>query len=92
MYKLDRVRRVKILLGALILIFLALFLIGLVGPRYRIIFDDFMNEQLYSITKVCSLFSAVLCLVGLFIINALEEDIAEWLGILDKEIMDNRRR
>ena len=92
MYKLDRVRKVKIFLGVLIFVFFALFLLGYVGGGYEIIMDGFMNEPLYSIAMVCSLFSAVVCLAGFFIVNALEKDIAEWLGILEKKITDNKHQ
>lgn len=86
MYKLDRVRRVKIVLGVLTLVFFALFLLGYGGGGYEIIIDGFMNEPLYSIVMVSSLFSAVVCLIGFFVVNELEKDIAEWLGILEKRI------
>lgn len=91
MYKLDRVRKAKILLGVLILVFFVLFLLGYGSGGYEII-DGFMNEPLYSITMVCSLFSAIVCLAGFFIVNALEKDIAEWLGVLDKRITDSKRQ
>ena len=91
MYKLDRVRRVKIVLGVLTLVFFALFLLGYGGGGYEIIIDGFMNEPLYSIVMVSSLFSAVVCLIGFFVVNALEKDIAEWLGILEKRITNKHQ-
>ena len=92
MYKLDRLRKVKIALGVLILVFFALFLLGYGGGGYEIITDGFMNEPLYSITMVCSLFSAILCLVCFFIVSALEKDIAEWLGILKEQITGKKHQ
>ncbi len=86
MYKLDRVRRVKIVLGILTLVFLVLFFLGYGGGGYEIIIDGFMSEPLDSIVMVSSLFSAVVCLIGFFAVNALEKDIAEWLGILEQRI------
>lgn len=91
MYKLDRVRRVKIVLGVLTLVFFVLFLLGYGGGGYEIIIDGFMNEPLYSIVMVSSLFSAVVCLIGFFVVNALEKDIAEWLGIFEKRITNKNQ-
>lgn len=91
MYKLDRARRVKIVLGVLTLVFFALFLLGYGGGGYEIIMYGFMNEPLFSIVMVSSLFCAVVCLVGFFVVNALEKDIAEWLGILEKKITNKHQ-
>ena len=91
MYKLERVRTVKIVLGILTLVFLALFLLGYRGGGYEIILDGFMNEPLCSIVMVSSLFSAVVCLVSFFIVNALEKDITEWLGILETKITNKQQ-
>lgn len=86
MYKLDRVRRCKIVFGILALVFFALFLLGYCGGGDETIMYGFMNEPLFSIIMISSLFCAVVCLVGFFAVNALEKDIAEWLGILEKRI------
>ena len=90
MYRLDRTRKVKIVFGVLTGIFFALFLLGYAGGGYELI-DGFMNEPLYAIVMVSSLFSAVVCLAGFFVVNALEKDIAEWLGILDQRITNKHR-
>ena len=90
MYKLDRTRKVKIVFGVLTVIFFVLFLLGYAAGGYELI-DGFMNEPLYAIVMVSSLFSAVVCLVGFFVVNALEKDIAEWLGILDQRITNKHR-
>lgn len=85
MYKLERVRRVKIVSGILSFVFFVLFLLGYHGGGYEIIIDGFMNEPLPSIIMVSSLFSTVVCLICFFVVNALEKDISDWLKILDKD-------
>lgn len=84
MYKLDRAHKVKIVLGVLTLVFFALFLLGYWGGGDETIIYGFINEPLCSIVMISSLFSAIVCLVGFFVVNALEKDIAEWLEILEK--------
>ncbi len=84
MYKLERTRKGKIVFGVLSLIFFVLFLRGYMGGGYEIIVDGYMNEPLSSIVMISSLFSAIICLVCFFVVNALEKDIVEWLKIIDK--------
>ena len=91
MYKLDRVHKAKIVLGVLTFVFFVLFLLGYVNGGDELITDGFINEPLYAIVMVSALFSAVVCCIGFFVVNALEKDIAEWLGILDERITNKHQ-
>ena len=86
MYKLDRARRVKIILGVLTFFFLVVFFIAYLAGGCDLVIYGFLNYPFECMIMVCSLLSAVACLVGFFIVHALEKDIAEWLGILEKQI------
>lgn len=89
MYHLDRTRKVKIVLGILTAIFFVLFMIGFAGGGQELIFDGYMSDPLYAIVMVGAFFAAIICLIGIIFINALEKDVAEWLKIIDKRIVDN---
>lgn len=85
MYRLDRTRKCKIVLGVFTIVFLVLSVCGYMGGGYEILEYGFMNEPLPSIIMVSSLFCAVICFVSFLGLNALEKDIAEWLKIIDKK-------
>ena len=88
MYSLDRTRKVKVVLGVLTALFVVLFIIGFAGGGHELIFDGFMNDPLYAIVMVAAFFAAIISIVGLLIVNALEKDIVEWLRILDNRIAE----
>ena len=79
MYKLERVRKCKIVLGILTLIFFALSFLSFGYSRANLTLPGYV-----------SLFCAIDCIVGIFVISTLEKDIAEWLGILENRINDKK--
>ena len=77
MYKLDRTRKCKIILGILTLLF---FILPLIAAACHV------DERTLDIILIASPLIAVVCLLGTCLAHALEKDIADWLGILEDRL------
>lgn len=84
MYKLEQTRKCKIAFGFLTFLFLVISIIGYGVGGGELLEYGFMNNKLACITMVVAFFCMVICGLATVTIHALEKDIAEWLGIVDK--------
>ena len=81
MYKLDRTRKCKIILGVLTLLF---FILPLIAAACHV------DERTSDILSIASPLIAVVCLLGTCLAHALEKDIADWLGILEDRLNNKK--
>ena len=83
MYWFERTHRWKFVFVALTIVSVILFFLGYGGGGRDMILYGFVNNPLYCIAMVVSLFSAIFCLIASLTLNALEKDITEWIRSLE---------